>query len=83
MPARIAQQISKHFDEEIRFFRTWIDQPKAVGAVLPTSAATARKMASLIEPGSDDPILELGARNGGHHKSHSGTRCGAGESVQR
>ncbi len=64
MPARIAQQISKHFDEEIRFFRTWIDQPKAVGAVLPTSAATARKMASLIEPGSDDPILELGPGTG-------------------
>lgn len=64
MPARLAQHLSKHFDEEIRFFKTLIDQPKAVGAVLPTSAATARKMASLIDAESTDPILELGPGTG-------------------
>ena len=64
MPARLAQKVSQRFDEEIRFFKTWIDQPRAVGAVLPTSGPTARKMASLIDHASDNPVLELGPGTG-------------------
>ena len=64
MPARLARNLGKHFDEEIRFFRSWIDQPKSVGAVLPTSCATARKMASLINEESGNPVLELGPGTG-------------------
>ncbi|MEP1209430.1 MAG: phospholipid N-methyltransferase PmtA [Rhizobiaceae bacterium] len=64
MPARLARKVSKHFDEEIRFFKNWIDQPKAVGAILPTSACTARKMASLINVDSGNPVLELGPGTG-------------------
>lgn len=64
MPARLAQKVSQHFDEEIRFFKTWIDQPRAVGAVLPTSSITARKMAGLIDQTSGDPVLELGPGTG-------------------
>ena len=64
MPERLARKVGKRFDEEIRFFRNWIDQPWAVGAVLPTSASTARKMASLINENSGNPVLELGPGTG-------------------
>lgn len=64
MPARLARKVSQHFDEEIRFFKTWIDQPRAVGAVLPTSSTAARKMASLIDRTSVNPVLELGPGTG-------------------
>ena len=64
MNIRFAKTAAKHFDEEIRFFKTWIDKPKALGAVLPTSSATARRMASVINPHSHDPVLELGPGTG-------------------
>lgn len=64
MNIRFARTAAKHFGEEIRFFKTWIDQPKALGAVLPTSNATARRMASVINPHSTDPVLELGPGTG-------------------
>ncbi len=62
--SRMARNVADRFDEEIRFFKTWIDKPKAMGAVLPTSSVTARRMASLITEQSDDPVLELGPGTG-------------------
>jgi phosphatidylethanolamine/phosphatidyl-N-methylethanolamine N-methyltransferase len=56
--------IAEKFDDELRFFKGWIDKPKAVGAILPTSSVTARRMASVIEPGSGKPVLELGPGTG-------------------
>lgn len=64
MNIRFAKTAAKHFDEEILFFKTWIDKPKALGAVLPTSSATARRMASVINPHSQGPVLELGPGTG-------------------
>ena len=64
MSNRMAKSVANHFDEEIRFFKTWIDKPKALGAVLPTSSITARRMASLINPECEDPVLELGPGTG-------------------
>jgi len=64
MPARLTQHLTKQFDEEIRFFKSWIEKPKTVGAVLPTSSATAAKMASLINPQSGNRVLELGPGTG-------------------
>lgn len=61
---RMARAVSGRFDEEIRFFKSWIDKPKAMGAVLPTSNVTARRMASLINPACQDPVLELGPGTG-------------------
>ncbi len=61
---RMARTVTDRFDEEIRFFKTWIDRPKAMGAVLPTSSVTARRMASLISPQCEDPVLELGPGTG-------------------
>ena len=60
----VTKAVSNHFDEEIRFFKSWIDKPKAVGSVLPTSGVTARRMASVVTLGSELPVLELGPGTG-------------------
>ncbi|MCV0394695.1 MAG: methyltransferase domain-containing protein [Rhizobiaceae bacterium] len=61
---RARRSLASRFDEELRFFKGWIDKPKAVGAIIPTSAITARRMASVIDVSSRLPVLELGAGTG-------------------
>ncbi|WP_265516165.1 phospholipid N-methyltransferase PmtA [Nitratireductor luteus] len=56
--------LAERFDEELRFFKGWIDKPKAVGSIIPTSGITARRMASVVRPESDDAVLELGPGTG-------------------
>lgn len=58
------RQIAGKFDDELRFFRGWLDKPKAVGAIMPTSSITARRMASVVDPASGLPVLELGPGTG-------------------
>lgn len=58
------RRFAEKFDEEVKFFKGWMDGPKAVGAVLPTSSITARRMASVINPESGLPVLELGPGTG-------------------
>lgn len=60
----LGKALAKRFDEELRFFRGWMDKPKAVGAIIPTSAVTARRMASVIDPESGNLVLELGPGTG-------------------
>ncbi len=64
MHRQITKSVADRFGEEIRFFKTWVDKPKAIGSVLPTSGATARRMASIVNPDSNDPVLELGPGTG-------------------
>ena len=64
MELRLKERLGRKFDEEIRFFKGWIDGPKRVGAILPTSGVTARRMASVIAPQSGLPVLELGPGTG-------------------
>ncbi|MDI7864577.1 class I SAM-dependent methyltransferase [Rhizobiaceae bacterium n13] len=64
MAIRLKERFGRKFDEEIRFFKGWIDGPKRVGAILPTSSITARRMASVINPRSGLPVLELGPGTG-------------------
>ncbi|MGN7294579.1 phospholipid N-methyltransferase PmtA [Rhizobium sp. SAFR-030] len=64
MELRLKERLGRKFDEEIRFFKGWIDGPKRVGAILPTSGVTARRMASVITPQSGLPVLELGPGTG-------------------
>lgn len=64
MAGLIPKKLVQKFDEEIRFFKGWIDKPKAVGAILPTSGITARRMASIVNPASGLPVLELGPGTG-------------------
>jgi phosphatidylethanolamine/phosphatidyl-N-methylethanolamine N-methyltransferase len=60
----LKQRLEQKFDEEIRFFKGWQRDKKGVGALLPTSSITARRMASVIEVSSGLPVLELGAGTG-------------------
>ncbi len=52
------------FDDHFRFFRSWIDRPRNVGAIFPTSTIAARSMASVANPASGLPVLELGPGTG-------------------
>ncbi len=60
----VRKAIADRFGEELRFFRGWIEQPKAVGSIIPTSSVTARRMASVINTGSGLPVLEVGPGTG-------------------
>lgn len=60
----LKKSLAERFDEELRFFKGWIDKPKAVGSIVPTSSVTARRMASVIRPQSGMPVLELGPGTG-------------------
>jgi phosphatidylethanolamine/phosphatidyl-N-methylethanolamine N-methyltransferase len=64
MALRLKERFEKKFDEEIRFFRGMMQGPKQVGAIVPTSSVTARKMASVVDPSSGLPVLELGPGTG-------------------
>jgi phosphatidylethanolamine/phosphatidyl-N-methylethanolamine N-methyltransferase len=61
---RIKSRIAGKFDDEIRFLKNMIATPKTVGAIMPTSARMANRMASIIETGSGLPVLELGPGTG-------------------
>ncbi|MBZ9677956.1 phospholipid N-methyltransferase PmtA [Mesorhizobium sp. ES1-1] len=60
----LRKALAEKFDDELKFFRGWIDKPKAVGSIVPTSSVTARKMASIINPKSGLPVLEVGPGTG-------------------
>ena len=64
MAHNLRQSLARRFDEELRFFRGWMDKPRAVGSIVPTSSVTARKMASVVDPASGLPVLELGPGTG-------------------
>ncbi|MFB2553113.1 phospholipid N-methyltransferase PmtA [Ensifer soli] len=64
MNFRLKERFGKKFDEEIRFFKGWMSNTKAVGSIIPTSAVTARRMASVVNPQSGLPVLELGPGTG-------------------
>jgi phosphatidylethanolamine/phosphatidyl-N-methylethanolamine N-methyltransferase len=64
MALRLKERLGKKFDEEIRFFKGMMQGPKTVGSIVPTSSITARKMASVANPHSDLPVLELGPGTG-------------------
>lgn len=64
MAASGLRRIAKKFDDELKFFKGWIDKPKAVGAIIPTSSVTARRMATVINAKSGLPVLEVGPGTG-------------------
>jgi phosphatidylethanolamine/phosphatidyl-N-methylethanolamine N-methyltransferase len=60
----LRKALAEKFDDELKFFKGWIDKPKAVGSIVPTSSITARKMASVVNPNSGLPVLEVGPGTG-------------------
>jgi phosphatidylethanolamine/phosphatidyl-N-methylethanolamine N-methyltransferase len=61
---KVKHSLGRRFDEEIRFFKGWLDSPKGVGSIIPTSDATSARMASVIDLTSGLPVLELGPGTG-------------------
>lgn len=60
----LRRALAEKFDDELKFFKGWIDKPKAVGSITPTSTIAARRMASIVNPDSGLPVLELGPGTG-------------------
>ncbi|PLX38735.1 MAG: phospholipid methyltransferase [Hyphomicrobiales bacterium] len=50
--------------DEMRFFRSWMGNPLKTGAVSPSGPALTKRMAALVEPEREGPIVELGPGTG-------------------
>lgn len=62
--SELRKALSEKLDHELTFLKGWIDKPKAVGAIVPTSSVTSRRMASVIDIESGLPVLEVGPGTG-------------------
>jgi phosphatidylethanolamine/phosphatidyl-N-methylethanolamine N-methyltransferase len=51
-------------DDEMRFIRSWLEKPLAIGAVTPSGKVLARAMARYVDPSSHGPVVELGPGTG-------------------
>lgn len=67
MPSHSFVRVEKkplRLDDEMRFIRTWFENPLSTGAVMPSSKALARTMAAYVDPQSTGPVIELGPGTG-------------------
>ena len=67
MPPQSIARVAKkplRLDDEMRFIRTWLENPLSTGAVMPSSKALARTMARYVDPESTAPVIELGPGTG-------------------
>jgi len=64
MAAPGLRKFAEKFDDELKFFKGWIDKPRAVGSIIPTSSVTAKRMASIVDTKSGLPVLEVGPGTG-------------------
>jgi phosphatidylethanolamine/phosphatidyl-N-methylethanolamine N-methyltransferase len=51
-------------DDEVRFIRSWMEEPLAIGAVMPSSKPLARAMAKCVDPEPEGLVIELGPGTG-------------------
>lgn len=56
--------MKKDIQERVRFFRSFLDDPRAVGAVLPTSRRAVRDMLDMADVDRARVVVELGAGTG-------------------
>ncbi|MDQ0510983.1 class I SAM-dependent methyltransferase [Ancylobacter amanitiformis] len=50
--------------DEVRFLRSWLQNPLRTGAVSPSGRALARTMANYVDPARPGPVIELGPGTG-------------------
>lgn len=62
--ARKVRGLREKIADEVRFFRSWAENPLTIGAVSPSSPDLARRMASFVETDGDGKVLELGPGTG-------------------
>ena len=58
------EQSFESLDDDVRFIRTWLEKPLALGAVTPSSRALARTMATYVDPKIPGAVVELGPGTG-------------------
>jgi phosphatidylethanolamine/phosphatidyl-N-methylethanolamine N-methyltransferase len=51
-------------DDEVRFIRSWLEKPLAIGAVTPSGRVLARTMARYVDTAIPGPVVELGPGTG-------------------
>ncbi|MCC7346616.1 MAG: methyltransferase [Variibacter sp.] len=66
MPSQSLQRLEKslRLDDEVRFIRSWLEKPLAIGAVTPSGKVLARTMARYVDPDVAGPVVELGPGTG-------------------
>jgi phosphatidylethanolamine/phosphatidyl-N-methylethanolamine N-methyltransferase len=62
--ARVQKKPLRLTNDDVRFIRSWIEKPLAMGAVMPSGRILARTMAQYVDPLSDAPVVELGPGTG-------------------
>ena len=60
----VAEKKSLRLDDEVRFIRSWLEKPLAIGAVTPSGKVLARTMARYVDPELAGPVVELGPGTG-------------------
>jgi len=60
----LAEKKGLRLDDEVRFIRSWLEKPLAIGAVTPSGRVLARTMARYVDPASTGPVVELGPGTG-------------------
>src|SRR5215216_6055186 len=61
---RFEQKNGIRLDDEVRFIRSWLEKPLAIGAVTPSGRVLARSMAHYVDPRVSGPVIELGPGTG-------------------
>jgi phosphatidylethanolamine/phosphatidyl-N-methylethanolamine N-methyltransferase len=67
MPSQLLPRLEKkslRLDDEVRFIRSWLEKPLAIGAVTPSGRVLARAMARYVDPRAPGPVIELGPGTG-------------------
>ena len=62
----LRKALAEKFDDELKFFKGWIDKPKAVGSIVPTSS-DHRPQDGLDR---QSEIRPAGARSRSRHRRH-------------
>ncbi len=61
-PGRRKKEID--LDDEARFLKSWLENPLKTGAVAPSGKELARRMAAVVDPMWQGPVVELGPGTG-------------------
>lgn len=62
--SRSKPPVGVRFQDEARFIKTWLENPRGTGAVSPSGRALSRAIARQVDPSLPGPIIELGPGTG-------------------
>jgi phosphatidylethanolamine/phosphatidyl-N-methylethanolamine N-methyltransferase len=62
--SRSKTSVGVRWQDEARFIKTWLENPRGTGAVSPSGRALSRVIARQVDPSIPGPIIELGPGTG-------------------